>query len=100
MKNGVVQNWGLVEFSSWESAEATADLLDGHTGLGSESRLRVHYAVPGVPAINIYMSFVSNPLDNVRANQGKALLQTKPDTKVKCLSREVQGFNMFCPRIP
>ena len=61
-KHGVLQNWGLVEFDTAEQAEATMEAVKGATL--DEVPVRVQYCVPNVHAINIYMSFVNNPLDN------------------------------------
>lgn len=79
MKNGVIQSWGLVEFKSSEEAETTLERLDGHEILPGE-RIRVQFCVPGVHAINIYMSFVNNPMD-VMAER-KALMEDSPSVKV------------------
>ena len=61
-KHGVLQNWGLVEFDTAQQAEATMEALRGATLDGHP--VRVQYCVPNIHAINIYMSFVNNPLDN------------------------------------
>ena len=61
-KHGVLQKWGLVEFDTAEQAEATMEALKGATLDGQP--VRVQYCVPNIHAINIYMSFVNNPLDN------------------------------------
>ena len=79
IKNGMIQNWGLVEFQSSEDAETTLERLDGHD-LGGH-RIRVQYCVPGVHAINIYMSFINNPLDAM--GERKALMEEAPSTKVR-----------------
>ncbi len=42
--------------------------------------VRIQYCIPGVHAINIYMSFVNNPMDAVA--ERKALLDETPSSKV------------------
>ena len=61
-KHGVLQPWGLVEYNTGQEAEATVEALRGATLDGQP--VRVQFCVPNVHAINIYMSFVNNPLDN------------------------------------
>jgi len=61
-KNGVIQEWGLVEYNSAEEAETTMDAL--HDATLDDTKIRVQYCIPNIHAINIYMSFVNNPLDN------------------------------------
>ena len=61
-KNGVIQDWGLVEYNSAEEAENTMAAL--HDAMLDETKIRVQYCIPNIHAINIYMSFVNNPLDN------------------------------------
>jgi len=58
MKNGVLQNWGLVEFFDHNDAERTQQEIDGYNLKGSN--IRVLYCIPGVNAINIYMSLVTS----------------------------------------
>ncbi len=53
MPKGVIQDWGLVEFFNPEVTEATQRKLHGHDIKGH--KIRVHYCIPGVNAINIYM---------------------------------------------
>ncbi|QQP39030.1 Uncharacterized protein FKW44_019784, partial [Caligus rogercresseyi] len=74
MKNGVIQNWGLVEFFDHEEAEETRDRMNGvriHN-----TPIRVHYCIPGVNAINIYMQVVNAP------EKKKALLHDAPSANV------------------
>ncbi len=78
MKNGVLQNWGLVEFDSSEEAELTLDRLNGSLLFGQP--IRVQYCTPGVRAINIYMNFVNNPMDTFA--EKRALLEEAPSAKV------------------
>ena len=79
IKNGVIHNWGLVEYQTSQEAEATMQalqgclLVDGHP-------IRVQFCIPGVHAINIYMAFVNNPMDAVQ--EKKALLEAAPSSKV------------------
>jgi len=77
-KHGVLQKWGLVEFDTAEQAEATMEALKGATLDGQP--VRVQYCVPNIHAINIYMSFVNNPLDN--RSERKALLDEGPSKDV------------------
>jgi len=53
MVDGVVQDWGLVEFASEEDAELSREATNGFILKGS--KLRVHFCVPGVSAMSIYM---------------------------------------------
>ncbi|CAB4069220.1 unnamed protein product [Lepeophtheirus salmonis] len=74
MKNGVIQNWGLVEFFDHVEAEETRDFMNGckiHN-----TPIRVHYCIPGVNAINIYMQVVNAP------EKKKALLHDAPSANV------------------
>ena len=60
-KHGVLQDWGLVEYTSAEEAEATMETLRG-ARLDTEE-VRVQYCIPNIHAINIYMNFVNNPME-------------------------------------
>ena len=80
MKNGVLMNWGLVEFKSSEEAETTLERLNGHEIVPGHS-IRVQYCVPGAHAINIYMAFVNNPMDVM--GERKALMEDSPSVKVR-----------------
>ena len=53
MVRGVIQDWGLVEFSDPLDAELTQRELNGHPI--KEYNIRVHFCVPGVNAIHIFM---------------------------------------------
>ena len=53
MPKGVIQDWGLVEFFDPEASEETQAALNGHLIHGQA--IRVHFCIPGVNAINIYM---------------------------------------------
>jgi len=77
-KNGVIQEWGLVEYNSAEEAETTMDAL--HDATLDETKIRVQYCIPNIHAINIYMSFVNNPLDN--RVEKKALMDECPSKDV------------------
>jgi len=77
-KNGVIQDWGLVEYNSAEEAENTMAAL--HDAMLDETKIRVQYCIPNIHAINIYMSFVNNPLDN--RVEKKALMDDCPSKDV------------------
>ena len=70
IKNGVIHNWGLVEFQTSQEAEDTFQALQGQCI--QDQPIRVQYCIPGVHAINIYMSFVNDPMDAVQ--ERKALV--------------------------
>jgi hypothetical protein len=53
MPKGVIQDWGLVEFFDPTDTEVTQRKLNGHVLKGHQ--IRVHFCIPGVNAINIYM---------------------------------------------
>jgi len=76
MKNGILQNWGLVEFFDNQDAERTQQELDGYILNGSH--IRVYYCIPGVNAINIYMSLVT-AADSV---SNKGLVDEVPSSTV------------------
>jgi len=76
MRNGVIQDWGLVEFFDSEEAEKTQEELNGYNLKGHN--IRVHYCIPGVNAINIYMKVVNAPSDTKK----KALLEDAPSSSV------------------
>jgi len=76
MRNGVIQDWGLVEFFDSEEAEKTQEELNGYNLKGHN--IRVHYCIPGVNAINIYMKVVNTPSDTKK----KALLDDAPSSSV------------------
>jgi len=77
-KNGVIQEWGLVEYNSAQEAETTMDAL--HDAMLDDTKIRVQYCIPNIHAINIYMSFVNNPLDN--RVEKKALMDDCPSKDV------------------
>ena len=79
MKNGVIQKWGLVEFNTGEEAETTLEKINGHE-IVAGNNIRVQFCIPGVHAINIYMSFVNNPMDTMA--ERKALMEDSPSVKV------------------
>lgn len=60
MRNGALQDWGLVEFLEAEDAEETQTSLNNHKLRGQN--IRVQYCVPGVRAINIYMKILNDPV--------------------------------------
>merc|ERR1719483_299166 len=76
MRNGVIQDWGLVEFFDSEEAEKTQEELNGYNLKGHN--IRVHYCIPGVNVINIYMKVVNTPTDTKK----KALLDDAPSSSV------------------
>ena len=91
MKNGVIQNWGLVEFFDSDSAEMTQSrvqgrILNGHT-------IRVSFCIPGVNAINIYMAVV-NAKDDVKTK--KALLEDAPSSSVYTQLQKLSAQNPAC----
>ncbi|XP_063876953.1 ribonucleoprotein PTB-binding 1-like [Scylla paramamosain] len=76
MKNGALQDWGLVEFLEAEDAEETVYCLNNYKIRGHS--IRVQYCVPGVRAINIYMKILNDPGGKKRS----ALLPEPPANKV------------------
>lgn len=58
MPKGVIQDWGLVEFFDPADTETTQTRLNGYCLRGH--CIRVHYCIPGVNAINIYMQVSSS----------------------------------------
>ena len=61
-KNGVLQDWGLVEYNTAQQAEETMETLNN--AKLDDIPIRVQYCIPNIHAINIYMSFVNNPMEN------------------------------------
>lgn len=59
MPKGVIQDWGLVEFFDPDDSEATQQKRNHYTI--KNHRIRVHFCIPGVNAINIYMQVFDNP---------------------------------------
>lgn len=53
MPKGVIQDWGLVEFFDPRDSEDTQRVTN--LTLFHGRRIRVHFCIPGVNAINIYM---------------------------------------------
>ena len=53
MPKGVIQDWGLVEFFNPMDSEETQTSIN--LVLFHGKRIRVHFCIPGVNAINIYM---------------------------------------------
>merc|ERR1719471_1443141 len=76
-KNGVLQDWGLVEYNTAEEAEATMETL--RDAKLDDINIRVQYCIPNIHAINIYMSFVNNPMERV---EKKALMDETPSKDV------------------
>ena len=76
-KNGVLQDWGLVEFNTTEEAENTMESC--RDAKLDDIPIRVQYCIPNIHAINIYMSFVNNPMERV---EKKALMDETPSKDV------------------
>jgi len=76
-KNGVLQDWGLVEFNTTEEAENTMESC--RDAQLDDIPIRVQYCIPNIHAINIYMSFVNNPMERV---EKKALMDETPSKDV------------------
>ena len=91
MKNGVIQNWGLVEFFDAETAELTQEKVQGHELNGF--KIRVSFCIPGVNAINIYMAVV-NAKDDVKTK--KALLEDAPSSSVYTQLQKLAAQNPAC----
>ena len=90
MKNGVIQNWGLVEFFDSNSAEVTQQKLNGHSLKGQ--KIRVHYCIPGVNAINIYMAVVNAKEETNK----KALLEDTQSSSVYSQLQKLASHNPAC----
>ena len=58
LQKGVIQDWGLVEFFDPSITEETQRKLNGHDLKGS--KIRVHFLIPGVNAMNIYMQVIKS----------------------------------------
>ena len=50
-----------MEYNTAEEAEATMETLRG--AKLDEEDIRVQYCIPNIHAINIYMTFVNNPME-------------------------------------
>ncbi|XP_043240769.1 ribonucleoprotein PTB-binding 1-like [Amphibalanus amphitrite] len=91
LKNGSPQDWGLVEFMSADVAEKTWQQMQGHQLRGS--RLQVHFCMPGVRAIDIYMRL----LNESAAPRGRSALLPDPPApavyqQMKNLSQQNPAF--------
>ncbi|KAF0297078.1 Ribonucleoprotein PTB-binding 2 [Amphibalanus amphitrite] len=91
LKNGSPQDWGLVEFMSADVAEKTWQQMQGHQLRGS--RLQVHFCMPGVRAIDIYMRL----LNEAAAPRGRSALLPDPPApavyqQMKNLSQQNPAF--------
>ena len=95
MKNGVIQNWGLVEFFDSDSAEQTQEKVQGYILNGH--KIRVSFCIPGVNAINIYMAVV-NAKDEVKNK--KALLDDAPSSSVYSQLQKLSSQNPACKLSP
>lgn len=60
LRNGCPQDWGLVEYSNWEDAEASHAALNGYNLHGQN--IRVNYYIPGVRAITLYLKLLNDPV--------------------------------------
>jgi hypothetical protein len=89
MKNGLVQDWGLVEFFDATEAEMTQARVHGHRINGHP--IRVQFCIPGVNAINIYMSVVNSREDNK-----KALMDDAPTSSVYSQLQKLSTQNPVC----
>jgi hypothetical protein len=89
MKNGMVQDWGLVEFFDAMEAEQTQALVHNRTIHGQP--IRVQYCIPGVNAINIYMSVV-----NARETTKRALMDDAPTSSVYSQLQKLSTQNPAC----
>ncbi|TRY74489.1 hypothetical protein TCAL_15657 [Tigriopus californicus] len=76
MPKGVIQDWGLVEFFDPDDSEATQQKRN-HYSIKNH-QIRVHFCIPGVNAINIYMQAVNAPADTRK----KALMNDTPSANV------------------
>ena len=57
----MLQDWGLVEYNTAEEAEATMETL--RDAKLDDINIRVQFCIPNIHAINIYMTFVNNPME-------------------------------------
>ncbi|XP_037093012.1 ribonucleoprotein PTB-binding 1-like, partial [Pollicipes pollicipes] len=91
LKNGSPQDWGLVEFMSAEVAERTQQRMANHVLRGSQ--LEVHFCMPGVRAIDIYMRLLN---ESAAPRARSALLPDPPAPAVyqqmKNLSQQNPAF--------
>lgn len=91
MVKGVIQDWGLVEFPDHEDTEETVRRLRG-AQIGGSTAFRVHYCVPGVNAIDIYMKAMNAPAENKK----KALLNDTPSANVYSQLQKLAQQNPNC----
>ena len=89
MRNGVLQDWGLVEFFDSMETEKTQQRLHGYSLQGN--RIRVQYCIPGVNAINIYMSVVNAP-----ETSKKGLIDEVPNSSVYSQVQKLSLQNPAC----
>ena len=96
MPKGVIQDWGLVEFFNPKDSEATQTKLNGHLLRGY--RIRVHFCIPGVNAINIYMqvSLVRNA--QIEKSQIKMGNDSRPKIRKKTYFTTVSCLISGCER--
>eukprot|EP00095_Tigriopus_kingsejongensis_P002316 snap_masked-scaffold347_size200506-processed-gene-0.11 protein:Tk02316 transcript:snap_masked-scaffold347_size200506-processed-gene-0.11-mRNA-1 annotation:"ribonucleoprotein ptb-binding 1-like isoform x2" len=87
MPKGVIQDWGLVEFFDPEDSEITQQKLNQHRL--KDQKIRVHFCIPGVNAINIYMQAVNAPADTKK----KALMNDTPSANVYSQLQKLAGQN-------
>ena len=79
-----------MEFFDSEEAEKTQEELNGYNLKGHN--IRVHYCIPGVNAINIYMKVVNAPADTKK----KALLEDAPSSSVYTQLQKLASQNPLC----
>ena len=91
MKNGVIQDWGLVEFFESQSAEITQQKLNGHSLRGH--KIRVHFCIPGVNAINIYMAVVNSKEETKKK---APLMEDAPSSSVYTQLQKLASQNPAC----
>ena len=89
MRNGVLQEWGLVEFFDSMQAEQTQQKLNGFNIHGS--RIKVQFCIPGVNAINIHMRVVNAP-----ETSQKGLIDEVPGSSVYTQLQKLATQNPAC----
>jgi len=90
-KNGVLQDWGLVEYNTAQEAEDTMETLKN--AKLDDIPVRIQYCIPNIHAINIYMSFVNNPMEN--RVEKKALMDS--DCPSKDVYHQLQSLSKHNP---
>jgi RNA recognition motif-containing protein len=90
MRNGCIQDWGLVEFFDAGEAEQTQERMNGYSLAGH--RIRVHYCIPGINAINIHMKVVNTPASPKK----KGLFEEGPSSSVYSQLHKLTSQNPVC----